>query len=100
MAVALPALVVVLGALLAGVAAGVAQVRCADAARDGARELARGEDAASVAAVVAATAPGATVTSAAEPGRVTVVVEQEMDLLGLGTGWTVRGRAVALTEVR
>lgn len=100
LALALPALVVVLSALLGGIGAGVAQVRCVDAARDGARELARGEGASSLTAVVAATAPGASVTFAAVPGKVTVLVEQEVELAGLGTGWTVRGRAVALTEIR
>lgn len=42
-AVALPALVLVLGVALAALDLGVAQVRCVDAARTGARLLARGD---------------------------------------------------------
>jgi len=51
-AVALPAVLVVLGLLLAGSAAGLTQLRLEEAARAGARALARGEDTASVGGIV------------------------------------------------
>ena len=51
-AVALPAVLLVLGLLLAGSAAGLTQLRLEEAARAGARALARGEDAAAVGGIV------------------------------------------------
>ena len=57
LAVALPALVLVLAVALAGLDLGVAQVRCVDAARVGARLLARGEPPAQPLAEVRAAAP-------------------------------------------
>ncbi len=51
-AVALPAVVLLLGLLLAGSAAGLSQLRLEEAARAGARALARGEDAGSVGGIV------------------------------------------------
>ena len=57
LAVALPALVLVLALALAGLDVGIAQVRCVDAARIGARLLARGEPAGAALAEVRAAAP-------------------------------------------
>lgn len=51
-AVALPAVLLVLGLLLAGSAAGLTQLRLEEAARAGARALARGEDTAAVGGIV------------------------------------------------
>ena len=57
-ALAVPALVLLLGMLLWGLGAVTVQLRCADAARAGARAAARGEEAAAVAEVAGAAAPG------------------------------------------
>lgn len=98
MAVALPALVMVLAIVLGGVSAGVAQVRCLDAARDAARQLARGEDPAGARRTVTATAPGAMMELASTGDQVEVVVHQRVEVAGLPTGFVVRGRAVARVE--
>jgi hypothetical protein len=74
-AVALPALVLVLGIALAAVQLGVDQVRCVDAARAGARLLGRGDGAeAASAAARAAAPPGAAVLvdAGGSAARVTV----------------------------
>lgn len=52
LAVALPAVLLVLGLLLAGSAAGLTQLRLEEAAGAGARAFARGEDAATVGGIV------------------------------------------------
>ncbi len=75
LAVALPALVLVLAVALAAVDLGLAQVRCVDAARVGARLLARGEPRTVALAEVRAAAPrGAEVAVTTAGGRVTVSV--------------------------
>lgn len=79
LAVALPALVLVLSVALAAVDLGLAQVRCVDAARVGARLLARGEPRSAVLDEVRAAAPdGARVAVTTVQGRVTVVVTTEV----------------------
>jgi hypothetical protein len=73
MAVAVPALVVLLAAALTAVSAVTAQMRCVDAARESARAAARGDgDPAAVGRRVAP--PGATVTVAAHGDSVRAVV--------------------------
>ncbi|TDC22577.1 hypothetical protein E1265_15305 [Streptomyces sp. 8K308] len=57
-ALAVPALLLLLGMLLWGLGAVALQLRCGDAARAGARAVARGEPAAEVTAVARAAAPG------------------------------------------
>ncbi|WP_037574654.1 TadE family type IV pilus minor pilin [Phaeacidiphilus oryzae] len=57
LAVALPALLVLAGALLYGVLAASAQLRCVDAAREGARAMARGDTREAALAVARAAAP-------------------------------------------
>ncbi|HYN66971.1 MAG TPA: TadE family type IV pilus minor pilin [Ornithinibacter sp.] len=75
LAVALPALVLVLAVALAAVDLGLAQVRCVDAARVGARLLARGEPEAAAMGEVRAAAPaGARIAVTTGRGRVTVSV--------------------------
>jgi hypothetical protein len=75
LAVALPALVLVLALALAGLDVGIAQVRCVDAARIGARLLARGEPAGAALAEVRAAAPrGADVDVEVTAERVGVTV--------------------------
>jgi len=76
LAVAIPAVVLVLAICLAGVTAGVDQIRCVDAARVGARAAARGDSSAAVREAALAAGPaGARVTVVANGGRVTVTVE-------------------------
>lgn len=72
---ALPAVVLVLGLLLAGSAAGLTQLRLEEAARAGARALARGEDAAAVGGIVRQLAGESAQSTVASDGawlRVTV----------------------------
>nr|WP_110945468.1 TadE family type IV pilus minor pilin [Streptomyces avicenniae] len=57
-AIVVPALVLLLGAMLWGLGAVLVQLRCGDAARAGARAAARGEPVADVTAVAEAAAPG------------------------------------------
>ena len=76
LAVAIPAVVLVLAICLTGVTAGVDQIRCVDAARVGARAAARGDSPASVREVALAAGPaGARVTVVADGARVKVTVE-------------------------
>jgi hypothetical protein len=76
LAVAIPAVVLVLAICLAGVTAGVDQIRCVDAARVGARAAARGDSSAAVREAALAAGPaGARVTVVADGARATVTVE-------------------------
>ena len=101
LAVALPALVLVLAVALAAVDLGVAQVRCLDAARTAARLLARGEPGpAAHEAALAAAPPGAHVAWTAGEGQVTVMVRASVPALlrPLGGLGTPQARAVARLE--
>lgn len=102
LAVAMPALVLVLVLALSGLSAGVERIRCVDAAREAARVAARGEgsDRARVAAARAAPA-GATVQVAASGRevRVTVRARPHPGLARLGVRWSAAATAVAVTEV-
>lgn len=83
LAVALPAVVLVLVALLVVVVAGITQIRVVDAARAGARAASAGEDAGLVGAVVARTAGPSAVSTLDEDGAwVTVTVRSTV-----GGGW-------------
>jgi hypothetical protein len=87
LALALPAVVLVLAAVLVTVAAGAAQLRCADGARAGARVAALGESDARVAAVARHLAgPGADVRVVRDDPWVEVVVAAE-----LPGGWFTGG---------
>ena len=99
-AVALPALVVLVMAAVTAVAVVTAQLRCVDAAREAARAAARGEPPAAVRDVARRAAPsGAGVTLASTGDRVSVAVSTDVRLLsGRGPSITVEGRAVAATE--
>ena len=97
-AVALPAVVLVLGVLMGVGQVTVAQVRCVDAARAAVRFAARGEAAGSVVARAASVAPpGAVVTSGSSAGQAVVEVRT---LVALPLGWRVEvgSRAVADLE--
>jgi Flp pilus assembly protein TadG len=97
LAVALPALVVVMVAALYGVAVVTAQLRCEDAAAMAARLAARGEAAATVRSSALAAAPaGAGLSLAGSATTVTATVTVRVSapgLSGLLPGVSISGRA-------
>lgn len=97
-AVALPALVVLLAFALTAVAVISAQLRCVDAAREAARAAARGDGGAR--GYAAATAPrGASIFVSSGPGQVRAVVRAVVRPVGTFLpGFTVSATAVALRE--
>ena len=102
-AVALPALVLVLCAVLWGVGAVTAQMRCIDAARAGARALARGEPPAAGRAAAVAAAPRGAAVSMQRQGalirvQVTSTARPPGPLLGRLGGIRIGGEAVASAE--
>lgn len=99
LAVALPAVVLVLLALLAVVVAGVTQVRVVDAARAGARAASAGEDAGRVRDLVAQTA-GPSATSTLDSGGVWVTVTVRSPVTGswFSGPFTVSATATARLE--
>lgn len=75
LAVAIPALVVVLAGCLSGLQVAVQQIQCVDAARVGARMMARGDDPSRVGSSVVSAAPrGAAVGLDVSAESVTVTV--------------------------
>ncbi|PPK92934.1 TadE-like protein [Kineococcus xinjiangensis] len=100
LALALPAVVLVLCAVLATGEVAIAQVRCTDAARAAARSAARGEPAHVVRAAAETLAPaGARVEVGPGGLGVQVSVEVAVDLGGrLGGRLPVRGHATAALE--
>lgn len=97
LAVACPALVVLLLASLIGFSAVTSKLRCFEAARDAALAAARGESGETAARGVAP--QGATVELRVEGDLVRVVVRSEAHLFGLGSPvLTVEGEAVAALE--
>ena len=99
-AMALPAVVIVLAAVLATATVALDQMRCTDAARAAARAAARNEPAATVAAVARAEGPpGAEVQVSRVGDRVVVTVSAGVKVRLLGTQ-TIRvsSRAVAVRE--
>ena len=99
-AVALPAVLLVLGLLLTGAAAGLTQLRLEEAARAGARALARGEDQASVSAVVRQVArDSASAAVASDGGWLSVTVTGPVrGAAGRLVPWTLMARASARQE--
>ncbi|WP_236796293.1 TadE family type IV pilus minor pilin [Amycolatopsis sp. GM8] len=95
-AIALGALTLVLGLVLAGVAAVAGQLRCADAAREAARLIARGDRPLAEQAVTQI-APGARLQVDLTGNAVTVDVTAE-PAGGLLPGVHLRGHAYALLE--
>lgn len=86
LAVALPALVMVLVTALGGLALAIDQLRCVDAARAGARAAARGDPPAAVRDVVRRIAPagaGIDVSASVPGGLVTVRVSSPRRALGV-----------------
>ncbi|HSK25767.1 MAG TPA: TadE family type IV pilus minor pilin [Jiangellales bacterium] len=102
-AAAVPALLVLLVALVWGVSAASAQLRCTDAAREAARALARGDALSTSREVALAVAPdGARVTVAEERDMVRVRVEAAVPLprplSGRLPGLVLRGEAATPRE--
>lgn len=99
-AVALPAVLLVLGLLLTGAAAGLTQLRLEEAARAGARALARGEDQASVTAVVRQVAgDSASAAVASDGGWLSVTVTGPVrGAAGRLMPWTLTARASGRQE--
>lgn len=95
LAVAIPAVVLVLAFCLSGITAVSAQVRCIDAARAGARALARGDDPEAVRALMAdAAPPGAEFDIERTGDSVTVTVTVTAGGFGgLLPRWPVRASA-------
>ena len=99
-AVALPALVVLVAAGMTAVSVLTAQLRCVDAAREGARAAARGEDAAIVRSLAERSGPdGSDVQMTSGGQEVEVTVSAEADSVGgLLPAVRVQASAVALRE--
>lgn len=99
-ALALPALIVVVAALVTVVVAVAAQLRCVAAAREGARAAARGEPAAVVHQLASRAAPaGARITVGSAGKTVTVSVTARIRPLGVRLAqFTVHGEATGLRE--
>jgi len=99
-AVALPAVVLLLGLLLAGSAAGLTQLRLEEAARAGARALARGEDAAAVGGIVRQLAGDSALAAVASDGVwLSVTVSGTVSgAVGPLVPWTLTAKAWARSE--
>lgn len=101
LAVAMPALVLALAAVLSVGQAVLAQVGCVDAARAGARAAARGESPAAVLDLARDGVPDAVVSVRQEGTQVSVSVARRMTLLlPHGPALQLRARAVAQAEAR
>lgn len=100
LAVALPALVVLVAVGMTAVSVLTAQLRCVDAAREGARAAARGEAASVVHSVAERSAPqdaDVQVTSGRDEVQVTVSASAEA-VGGLLPAFRLRASAVAVRE--
>ena len=99
LAVALPAVVLVLALCLGGISLGIDQIRCVDAARLGARALARGETSAVVRDLAGRAGPsGAVVTVSTGGPEVRVEVSVRRQVWGLAPGFAVRSISMAQRE--
>jgi Flp pilus assembly protein TadG len=100
LAVALPALVVLVAAAMTAISVLTAQLRCVDAAREAARAAARGETAAVVRSLAARSGPdGSEVRVASGGEEVEVTVSAVADPIGgLLPSFRVHASAVALRE--
>lgn len=95
-ALALCALVAVLGMTLAGIAAVTDQLRCTDAAREAARLTARGEQGLGQTAAERIAPKGASVAIQVDGDTISVAVTAAP--IGLLPGLTMTGRAYAVAE--
>jgi TadE-like protein len=99
LAVALPAVALVIVSGMTAVSVLTAQLRCVDAAREGARAAARGEAPAVVRAAVVSTGPDGAQSSVAGDARsVTVTVSAKSGPGGVLPSFRVSASAVALRE--
>lgn len=99
LAVALPAVALVIVGGMTAVSMLTAQLRCVDAAREGARAAARGESQAFVRSVVSATGPdGAGFSLGGDDRTVTVTVSAESRAGGVLPSIRVSSTAAALRE--
>ena len=99
LAVALPAVFLVIMAGMTAVSVLTAQLRCVDAAREGARAAARGESSAVVHSVAGSAGPaGATVTTGGDAESVTVTVSARSRRGGVLPSFRVDAVAVARRE--
>jgi Flp pilus assembly protein TadG len=100
LAVALPAVVLVIAAGMSAVSVMTAQLRCVDAAREAARAAARGENQTVVRSVAGQSGPvGAAVVVGGDAGSVTVTVSAETRTGGgLLPSFRVEATAVARRE--
>jgi hypothetical protein len=99
-AVALPALVVLVAAGMTMVSVLIAQLRCVDAAREAARAAARGEDAVVVRSLAERSGPrGSAVQMTTGHQEIEVTVSADADsIIGLLPAVHVEATAVALRE--
>ncbi|MGW5240217.1 TadE family type IV pilus minor pilin [Monashia sp. NPDC004114] len=99
LAVAIPAVVLVLAVCLAAVRAAIDQIRCIDAARVAARSAARGDDPARVRGLALASAPdGASVSVVASSTVQVTVMARTGGWGGVIPTWTLSASAVAPAE--
>ncbi|WP_394551010.1 TadE family type IV pilus minor pilin [Agromyces sp. MMS24-JH15] len=94
LAVALPAVALVLALCLAGVQLGARQVGLEDAAADAARALGRGDGAGEASAIAGRNAPGATLAVTSEPPFVCAMLTAPSG--GLLAGIRLRAESCAL----
>jgi Flp pilus assembly protein TadG len=98
-AVAMPVLMVLLGAALTGLVAIGGKLGCVDAAREAARALARGDSVNSARSLVREAGPrGATLTATVDKTQVRATVRSRIAPAGLLPGLTVSAEAVASPE--
>jgi hypothetical protein len=98
-AVALPALVVLVAAGMTMVSVLIAQLRCVDAAREAARAAARGEDAAVVRSLAERSGPKGSAVHVTAGQEIEVTVSADADsIIGLLPAVHVEATAVALRE--
>lgn len=83
LAVALPAVVLVLALALGGLSAAASRVRLEDAAADAARLLSRGEDSGRAAAAVARAVTGARLTTGEREGLVCATASATVRIVGV-----------------
>ena len=94
LAVALPALVLVILAAVSGVAVVWTQLRCADAAAAAARLAARGESASTVIPMVSSNLPGATVRLTVAGQNVTAAVHVTVHPLAILPGIGITAQVI------
>ncbi|EWT03661.1 hypothetical protein N865_09460 [Intrasporangium oryzae NRRL B-24470] len=100
LAVALPAVTLVLVVCAAGLMAGVDQIRCVDAARLAGRAAARGDPVEEARRLALTAAPaGAEIDLVTAGDEVHVVVRARSGEWGIVPGWTVSASAITPVEI-